>query len=137
MLTSTIFATIAAIIVPLLIAAIGAGLMSFLKSPVVEAFIKVHTIKLAADAANAVAQTANTNNQTLGFLVRAAMAYAEQHKAEILLNYKSKADYVVAKVSTDPRFAPLGAPLSAIENMIEDCFEMFYSDYGKEHDHES
>lgn len=127
--------SIGALALPVIIAAIGGALTAFLKSPHVEAFIKAQSDKLAAEASMYVSNAMSNNHNTLGYLVRGAMAYAEQHEVEILAKYKSKADYVIAKVSSDPRFAGLGQPASAIEGIVEDLFETFYKDYGKEHDH--
>lgn len=89
--------------------------------------VKALTDKLSQEADGLAAEVMHSKNDIAKTLIRSAMSYIENHPSE-LGAFKSKADYVVSHVTSDPRFGSLGVPLSGVEAIIEEIFlEVFKS----------
>jgi len=117
---------LSAILLPIVIAGLGAALAAAINSPPVQLWLSANAAKLGSEAAMYASNTADSNHNMLGLMVRCAMAYAETHEKEILTQYQSKAAYVISKVSADPRFPGLNQPLDAISNILEDVFMAYF-----------
>jgi len=114
-------------ILPIVLGGFATALTAFLHSDLVKGYVEASKAKLSAEAVQGLASAQSSNNFLVRTLVGEAMAYAEQHEAELLTKYKGKAEFVIARVQADPRFCSLGVPLQALENIIEDIFESVYS----------
>jgi len=112
---------------PVVLLFVGSSLTALLNSPEVKAATTALKYKLDAEADLLIAQGMHSKNIVVRVLVEEAMAYAEQHEANLLQSYKSKSDFVIAKVSSDPRFAALGVPLEALNGIIESVYEELFA----------
>ncbi len=105
------------------VAAVGKILIDPRTIALVEAF----GAKLGAETDHAIAQADASNNALLVFATKAAMTYAENHEAEVLKTFNSKADFVISTIEVDPRFAHLNLPLASVKNLVEELFQSYFA----------
>lgn len=109
---------------------VGVLLGKVLNSPQSKNVEEALAAKLAAETEVAIATADRTHNALLHEIVHAAMSYAETHASEVVAKYGSKFNSVIAKVTSDPRIAPLGLPTEAITSAIEATFLAYFKDLG-------
>jgi hypothetical protein len=108
-------------------AAFLAALAGLLASPKVSNLVTTLGVRAAADTNKAVAEADALHNALLSAAIHAAMTYAENHEAEVLKDFDTKASYVESVIEEDPRFAHLNLPMDAIKHLIEQLYQAYFS----------
>lgn len=114
-----------------ILVAAGAGALGavtkILLSPAATNFVNALGAKAAAETEKLISEADATHNALLVAAIHAAMVYAENHEADILKEFGSKADYVETVINEDPRFAHLNLPLDTVKHLIEQLFQAYFS----------
>lgn len=103
------------------------ALTKILLSPAASNFVNALGAKAAAETEKLISEADATHNALLVAAIHAAMVYAENHEADILKEFNSKADYVETVIEEDPRFAHLNLPLDTVKHLIEQIFQAYFS----------
>lgn len=106
--------------------AVGA-VAKLLASQAAANFVNALGAKAAAETEKLISEADATHNALLVAAIHAAMVYAENHEAEILKTFDSKASYVETVIEEDPRFAHLNLPLDTVKHLIEQLFQAYFS----------
>lgn len=115
------------LLVPLVATVLLAALSKILLSPAASNYVNALGARAAAETEKLISEADATHNALLVAAIHAAMVYAENHEAEVLKDFNTKADYVETVIEEDPRFAHLNLPLDAIKHLIEQLFQAYFS----------
>ncbi len=99
----------------------------FLLSSHFRNLVRALTAKAAGEGHAKVIEAEVATSGLLVAAIHAAMVYAENHEAEVLHEFKTKAEYVETTIADEPLFTYLDRSAEHVRHLIEQIWQAYFS----------